>query len=130
MEVSENDDDLPEKYYCEQCRPQDHKALLAKVARNEKPWEERAKQRELEEQARRRGKKKGKRGGRRGRPSQVQVEEVKENGAMDTEPDTTQIEEPQLDAQPAAEVENNKRKLTEEPQAETESPSRGVSSSR
>ena len=127
MEVSENDDELPEKYYCEQCRPQDHRDLLAKIARNEKPWEERARQRELEEQERRGRKKKGKKGGRRGRPSQAQVEEVKENGAMDTEPDTTQVEEPQPVAPTPPEGESNKRKLPEEPQTEVESPSTAVS---
>ena len=50
----------PEVYYCEQCRPDDHKELLAAIARGEKPWEEAARQRdatsaEVE-------KKKGKRG--------------------------------------------------------------------
>ncbi len=27
-------------YFCEQCRPQNHKELLAAIARGEKPWEE------------------------------------------------------------------------------------------
>ncbi len=30
----------PDKYFCEQCRPQDHKRLLAAMKRGEKPWEE------------------------------------------------------------------------------------------
>ncbi|OCT53559.1 putative PHD finger domain protein [Cladophialophora carrionii] len=49
----------PEKYFCEQCKPQDHKALLAAVARGEKPWEEAIRQREAElaEKAKKKGKK-------------------------------------------------------------------------
>ncbi|KAM0279730.1 hypothetical protein ACHAQH_004421 [Verticillium albo-atrum] len=39
------DDNLPEHYYCEQCRPQleYHKELLAGIAEGRKPWEERQK---------------------------------------------------------------------------------------
>lgn len=36
----------PEQYFCEQCRPEDHRDLLDKMASGEKPWEEVAKQRE------------------------------------------------------------------------------------
>ena len=73
MEISENSEDLPEQYYCELCKPQDHKELLAKVARGEKPWEERAKQRELEAEARKARRRKGGKKGKKGRPSEVQV---------------------------------------------------------
>ena len=39
-ECMEVPDVIPEDdtYYCEQCRPDKHKALLAKIARGEKPW--------------------------------------------------------------------------------------------
>lgn len=50
-------------YFCEQCRPGDHKELLAAIARGEKPWEEEAKKREAVEAGK--GKKKGGRKGRR-----------------------------------------------------------------
>lgn len=73
MEISENSEDLPEQYYCELCRPQDHKELLAKVARGEKPWEERVKQRELEAEARKARRRKGGKKGKKGRLSEVQV---------------------------------------------------------
>lgn len=67
----------PAEYFCEQCKPEDHKELLEKIARGEKPWEEAAKRRqqEIEEKKakRRRGRKGGtKKGG--GRASDVKAE--------------------------------------------------------
>lgn len=38
MGITEVEADLPEVYYCEQCRPQDHKELLAAMAKGEEPW--------------------------------------------------------------------------------------------
>jgi len=128
MEMSENDDELPDKYYCEQCHPQDHVELLRKIKNGEQPWEDRAKQRELEEQEKKGRKKKGKKGGRKPRQSEVRKEEVQENGAMDTEPDTTQVEDPsQIMQSPPPEPESNKRKLPEEPELGPKSPSQAVS---
>jgi len=140
MEMSENDDELPDKYYCEQCHPKDHKELLAKIARGEKPWEERARQREEEEAQKKGRKKKGKKGGKKARPSEVQKEETQENGATDTNMDTTMdatmdaAPEP-IEAKPPAEVlqtpteveNNNKRKFPEEAVPEAQSPSHAVS---
>ncbi|KZZ97366.1 Spen-like protein [Moelleriella libera RCEF 2490] len=60
--VSSFEDEIPDNYWCEQCRPQDHKELLAAMARGEKPWEARRKAHEEEEAER-----KKKKGGRRGR---------------------------------------------------------------
>ena len=141
MEMSENDDELPDKYYCEQCRPKSHKELLAKIARGEKPWEERAKQQEEEEAQKKTRKKKGKKGGKRGRPSEVQKEETQENGAMDTTMDVTVDPAPEtvqpkpllVAEQTPTEVEsntnnvNNKRKYPEEAVQEAQSPSQAVS---
>lgn len=59
-------DKAPDKYYCEQCKPEDHKDLLAAIARGEKPWEEVAKRREAALAAKTSKKKKG---GKRGRKS-------------------------------------------------------------
>lgn len=136
MEMSENDDELPDKYYCEQCHPKDHKELLAKIARGEKPWEERAKQREAEEAQKKGRKKKGKKGGKKARPSEVQKEETQENGAMDTTmdtamdavPDSVEAEPPVEVVQTPPEVEtNHKRKFPEEVVPEAQSPSQAVS---
>lgn len=147
MGMSDNDDELPEKYYCEQCRPKDHKELLAQIARGEKPWEERQRQRELEEQSKKGRKGKGKKGRKPGRPSTVQKEVTHENGAiddsaMDIDPTPAQVEQPVGMEQPPQEekaeekktekkaeekAESTKRKLPEEPVRETQSPSQAVS---
>jgi SPOC domain-containing protein/transcription initiation factor TFIIS-like protein/PHD finger proteni len=75
MDVTEVDAELENiKYYCEQCKPEDHKELLEAMERGERPWEQRQAQRREEEKAK---SKKGKKGGRKSsRPS----------GANDTEP--------------------------------------------
>ena len=87
MEISENPDDLPDQYFCEQCKPEDHKELLSKVARGEKPWEERAKQREREEEERKAHRRKGGKKGKRGRGSEVKPE-VKPEVEPEAKPDT------------------------------------------
>lgn len=54
----------PKKYFCEQCKPADHRELLAAIQRGEQPWlnaQIRRDQEELEKEA----KKKGKKGGRK-----------------------------------------------------------------
>ena len=106
-ECMEIPDKLPEgeQYFCEQCRPDIHKDLLAKIANGEKPWEERARQREEERSKGRKGKgKKNKRGGR----SSI----VKTNGTT-TEPNMSQLDDRPETAMEtdAPAMENNKRKL-------------------
>ena len=95
--MSENDDELPEKYYCEQCRPADHKNLLKKIKKGEKPWEERQKAREQEEEDRRAKKGKSKRG-RKPKASLAPQDDGETNGAAGQEGDTTMSE---IDAQAA-----------------------------
>ncbi|KAF4595718.1 Transcription factor S-II, central domain containing protein [Ophiocordyceps camponoti-floridani] len=58
--VSSFEDEIPDNYWCEQCRPQDHKELLDGIAKGEKPWEARRKTHEIEV-----AEKKKRRGGRR-----------------------------------------------------------------
>ena len=53
MGISSYEDEIPENYWCERCRPEDHKELLEGIKRGEKPWEERRKA--FEEKKRRRG---------------------------------------------------------------------------
>lgn len=62
------EDYSPAKYFCEQCRPSDHKELLAAIKRGEKPWEDRALERErmkAEKEAKKKGKKPGRKSGAR-----------------------------------------------------------------
>ncbi|KIX06014.1 uncharacterized protein Z518_03988 [Rhinocladiella mackenziei CBS 650.93] len=68
-------------YYCEQCRPENHKTLLEAIARGEKPWEEATKKREAAEAEK--GKKKG---GRKGRKSgAARTSEVASRGSQEVE---------------------------------------------
>jgi hypothetical protein len=66
-------EEAPDKYYCEQCKPEDHKELLAAIARGEKPWEEVARKREAAEAEKAAKKKKGGKKGRKSgsRPSEA-----------------------------------------------------------
>lgn len=58
--VSSYDDEIPEHYWCEQCRPQNHKVLLDGMAKGEKPWEARRKAHEEEAKKKKKGGRKGK----------------------------------------------------------------------
>ena len=71
MELDEDEDALPDRYLCEICLPENHKELLDKVARGEKPWEERAKEKEREERERKGRRKKGGKRGKSGRKSKA-----------------------------------------------------------
>ncbi|KAJ5316992.1 hypothetical protein PENANT_c030G04488 [Penicillium antarcticum] len=65
----------PDQYYCEQCRPQNHKALLAKIAAGEKPWEKVAERRRQEAEEKKSKRKKGKKGtARKGRMSESRTD--------------------------------------------------------
>lgn len=65
----------PDEYFCEVCKPENHKVLLERISRGEKPWEEaaevRRRQAEEKKASRRR---KGRRGVKKGRPSEVRAE--------------------------------------------------------
>lgn len=52
-------EDLPKEYYCEECKPADHKVTLDAIRKGEKPWEDRQRKRQEEEE------KKRKKGGRK-----------------------------------------------------------------
>ena len=95
------DDYAPPKYFCEECKPEDHKELLAAVGRGEKPWEEVARKREAAE-AEKTAKKKG---GKKGRKS----------GARASEVATPEVQEPEAAQTPTAgkATNGNKRKLEE-----------------
>lgn len=62
--VSSYEDEIPENYWCEECKPENHKELLDAIARGERLWEARRKahEEETERKKKRGGRKKGKRG--------------------------------------------------------------------
>ncbi|KAJ6072823.1 hypothetical protein N7467_010908 [Penicillium canescens] len=65
----------PDQYYCEQCRPENHKSLLAKIAAGEKPWEQVAEKRRREAEEKKSKRKKGKKGAaRKGRLSESRTD--------------------------------------------------------
>jgi hypothetical protein len=64
----------PDHYYCEQCRPENHKALLAKINAGERPWEEAAERRRREAEEKKSKRKKGKKGSRKPRPSESRTD--------------------------------------------------------
>ncbi|KAK8116557.1 PHD finger domain protein [Apiospora kogelbergensis] len=59
MGMSIFDDDLPKEYFCEQCKPEDHKELLEGMAQGEEPWVTR-RQKHEDETKKKKGGKKGK----------------------------------------------------------------------
>ena len=69
--ISSFEDEIPEFYWCEQCRPGDHKELLDSIARGEKLWETRRKAHE-ENKKKKKGGKKGK--GKRTSESKEELE--------------------------------------------------------
>ncbi|EAW06646.1 putative PHD finger domain protein [Aspergillus clavatus NRRL 1] len=64
----------PDEYFCEMCRPENHRVLLDKIARGEKPWEEAAEKRRQQAEEKKARRKKGRKGGRRGRQSEPRTE--------------------------------------------------------
>lgn len=86
MGIAENENELPESYMCEICKPEDHKDLVAAMANGEKPWEAIAKRRVEEKKTRKR------KGGRRGRVSkQMHMEELPSDGRENGDASTNQV---------------------------------------
>ncbi|OQE14068.1 hypothetical protein PENFLA_c041G09171 [Penicillium flavigenum] len=119
----------PDQYYCEQCRPENHTTLLAKINAGEKPWEELAEKRRQEAEEKKSKRKKGKKGGRKGRPSESRTDaSTPARTAPSTTPGPRGSPAPAVSA--SAEPENNghavdsrrsstnKRKLEETVEAE------------
>jgi PHD-finger len=72
-----------DKYFCEECKPEDHKELLAAIARGEKPWEEAARKREAAAvEAELASKKKG---GKKGRKSGPRASDALQRDSKDAE---------------------------------------------
>ncbi|RFU81025.1 hypothetical protein TARUN_1118 [Trichoderma arundinaceum] len=75
--VSSYEDEIPDHYWCEECKPENHKELLDSIARGEKLWEVRRKAHEEEAE------RKKKRGGRkRGKRSSDPREELEKDAAQ------------------------------------------------
>ncbi|KAF2772341.1 hypothetical protein EJ03DRAFT_334157 [Teratosphaeria nubilosa] len=74
MGMPEDDDDVPEHYFCEQCKPDEHWETLTAMEKGEKIWETRAKlHKAWKKMSAQRRKSKGK-GGEEARPSWLKKE--------------------------------------------------------
>jgi hypothetical protein len=92
------DDYAPDKYFCEIHAPQDHKELLAAMARGERPWEVNRKRMAQPK----------KKPGKKGRKSGARVSEVPSHASQEVA--EVRVESPSRGGQ-------NKRKLEESPMA-------------
>ncbi|KAL1955749.1 hypothetical protein VTO42DRAFT_8147 [Malbranchea cinnamomea] len=115
----------PDEYFCEQCKPENHRELLDKMARGEKPWEEAARKRQLlaaqERKPRRR------KGGKRGRKPRTTEPKPESTKPPTPARDASQHDLEQQQAIPAASVSNEppssqKRKFDEHGKGETSEP--------
>ncbi|OAQ74273.1 PHD finger domain-containing protein [Pochonia chlamydosporia 170] len=109
--VSSFEDEIPENYWCEQCRPEDHKELLAGIAKGEKPWEARRKAHE-EEEAERKKKKGGRKG--KGKRTSDSKDELDKDGKAKAKPSPAPEPASKDRKEPAAK--QTKRKSREESQ--------------
>src|SRR3989440_13007248 len=82
------DDCPPQQYFCEECKPEDHKDLLAAIERGEKPWEEVARKREAGAAEAEKAAKK--RGGKKGRKSGARAGDVQHRDSQEAEAAQTQ----------------------------------------
>ncbi|PNS15001.1 hypothetical protein CAC42_2230 [Sphaceloma murrayae] len=123
MGVSLKEDEQPDHYFCEQCRPEEHKELLEAMKRGEKPWEDRLRAAEEAE----RPKKKGKKGSRKSTGKAIKGGETKPD-ARDTPSATPSQQASQTATQPppTAQETGTKRKFEEEPAGEVQ-PANGQS---
>lgn len=79
MGMSVYSEDLAKDYFCEQCKPENHKELLEGMERGERPWEER---RRIYEEEKASGKKK--KGGRKAKPKRSS--DIREDSAKASPP--------------------------------------------
>ena len=112
MGITEDADKLPDQYFCELCKPEDHRELLAAVKRGERPWEEVAQRREEAKRKKRKGGKKGK-GARQSKGKESKVEEDGQT--------VVGGEEEKASIPPSVSPESNKRKHQADGGAEDES---------
>ncbi|KAK7959968.1 uncharacterized protein PG986_004822 [Apiospora aurea] len=105
MGMSIFDDDLPKEYFCEQCKPEDHKDLLDGMGRGEEPWVTRRQKHEDEN--------KKKKGGKKGKAKRVSDSNSKDRtspaaSASKAKPSPTP--EVKKEEEPAAAAKGGKRK--------------------
>lgn len=110
--VSSFEDEIPDHYYCERCRPEDHKELLEGMARGEKPWE--ARRKAAEDKKKRKGGRKGK--GKRAsdqKDKEKEREREKEKEKEEAEKEKQREREKEEEKQRELEIEREKERQKE-----------------
>jgi len=93
MGMSQYTEDLPKEYFCELCRPENHKELLSGIAKGEKPWEARRKAYEEEKaEKKKKGPKKGKK----------RTSDLKEDASQKSKQSPPPPPEPKKDPKPSS----------------------------
>ncbi|KAK4198725.1 SPOC domain-containing protein [Triangularia verruculosa] len=105
MGISRFAEDIPKNYWCEQCKPENHKELLAALERGEKLWETRRKNEE-EKSKKKKGTKKGKK-----RTSDLKEEESRTPQQSPPPPPPPPAPEPKKEKEPK--VSGQKRKTVD-----------------
>lgn len=86
MGITDDEDDIPEHYFCEKCSPEDHQETLQTLARGEKIWESRNKLWQNEKKMSKNRKSKS-RGGDGGKPGWLKKDMLPQSEAPAEEPE-------------------------------------------
>ena len=113
MGISRYDEDIPKKYFCELCRPENHKETLAAIANGEKPWEAR-RQAWLDEKSKE--KTKGSKKGGRKRASDPKDAKTADTARSSQKPKPSPMPEPK----PVKEPKESKKEREKEKEKEKE----------
>lgn len=115
----------PDKYYCEQCKPENHRELLEKIRKGEKPWEQVAERRRHEAEEKKSKKKKGKKSSSRKSQGKADSGTPARGGTSATPgpgqspgPAASASVEPEKNGHDSRRSSTNKRKLEEQPETD------------
>ena len=130
MGEPEDEDDLPEHYYCEQCAPEEHAEALQAMERGEKIWDARNK---IAQNEKKMGK--SRKGSKKGPPGWLKKSvPLEDNVKSPSEPESAPVEsqetgskrkreeikeEPQADEKPPQPARQDKRRKSAAPDADT-----------
>ena len=116
MGLSEDEDEIPEEYFCERCKPQNHKETLAAIAKGEKIWEARQAEAQREEEEKKARKRKGGRKSKGARVSEAAPAEKQEPSPPAAAPEPSPVAQtPSTPAPASHKVEtSHKRKVPPE----------------
>lgn len=109
MGIPDDEDDVPEHYFCEECRPEEHQETLQALKRGEKIWEVRNKIYQTERRTSKSRKNRGKQGDD-STPGWLK----KDVPAEETQPSAETQESPQKTAEPQQVVETGSKRKRED----------------